>query len=431
MWQRLLVVAVILLAMPSVAGRRLGLFVGGASAAEHDAAQAMEVALRLLAIAPDDARLVRSPNAETLLLALQQLLTRADAGSTLWFFFAGPTNAQHLLIDGGPFPFSTLASLLKASPARLELQVLDIDPSGLTATVNDATTIRLPTRHFVWALAGGADTDGDRLVTLREVRHANGQSDEVDSVVLSQTSQAKGVAVPAVARDGRYRFINEQGASVVEFDRRCGPNCPENQFIALPDGRYRIERDGRFKPEVLTVGTPTASLSEGQQPRHWSARLVGSAQLPLTSGIPISGGGALEVTWHNAFAPHWSLGLDGTLSAGQALFDAGGASPVRGDFSLFTGGLSALYEPRRTGLWLPWFGVRVALFNASRTPVDAQLAAQNYTTAALGLTGGITYWLPGLPVLGLSGRVRTSVAPFAESSVIVLFDVGLGLTYRF
>lgn len=194
-------------------GRRFGLFVGSNAApagrepllhAERDARRVREVFVELGGVSAQDALLLEGADPAAVLAAVSALAARVgdEPGAVAVFYYSGHADDRGLLLGDATLPIAELRTALDGVPARIAVQILDACRAGAwtrrkgpkigpevsvqvrpqakgrvviasTAAWEDAQeSDRLGgsffTLHFVSALRGAADADGDGAVTLSE-----------------------------------------------------------------------------------------------------------------------------------------------------------------------------------------------------------------------------------------------------------------------
>jgi hypothetical protein len=267
--------------------------------ASSDARRVAEVFARLGGVAPADTTLLLTPDAASLELALDRARQVATASAptpvTLVFYFSGHGDHDALHTGGDRLPLARIDALLEAVPARLRLSIIDACRSedvrkglapaaGFTVDLQRASAVgalrlwssapgeaaresealggAVFTQSLLGGLAGAADTNGDRLVTLTEaydhafaqtIRRSATTAGPLQHPVMDARLAAEGAVVltridPAAATldlppapDQQYLvFARPAGTLVAEVFS--DPERPRT--VAVPPGRYLVQRRG-------------------------------------------------------------------------------------------------------------------------------------------------------------------------------------------
>lgn len=362
---------VMLFACPAMAmeARRFAVVVGANEApvgrmplryAHGDAQSVAQVLTDVGHFAAEDVHLMLDPEPADVLRTLDQLRTDiAAAGdeTLLLFYYSGHADGQVLYPQGKPLTLQDLRRRLDGDAARVRLGVIDAcRGGGWTGTKGlhaaDVFDVELPvllanegtaliasssgledahewaqmegsffTHHWVAALRGAGDRNGDGEVSLNEsfdyakaltIRdttlhapvtqhpsfdvHLRGRRD------LPLTRVATSDTVLAVQQDmGPLQVVQmESGVVLVEV-----PTGKRSIKLAVPPGDYMVQRKGNkntVAQEVTVLAGSTTEIAEAQ------LQLVGSERLAVKRGEPLAVTLSTPPshTWDLAFA----LGVD-------------------------------------------------------------------------------------------------------------------------
>jgi hypothetical protein len=275
--------------------------------AEEDSQRVAEVLSTLGGYAPDHIERMLRPSAAELRAAIERVrarvtpLARAGARTRFFFYYSGHARADALNLGSEELPLSELRARIVALPATLSILVLDACQSGAFSRVKGATRAadfsfnsveRLNTEgiaviasssggelsqeseelrsgffthHWLVALRGAGDRDGDGRVTLSEAyqyaynhtlattaqttigeQHATLETNlrGKDDIALTQPSAANAhLRIPA-AFEGRVLLQSLPSWSVfAELDKAPG----ETTLLSIPEGNYAasLRSDGQ------------------------------------------------------------------------------------------------------------------------------------------------------------------------------------------
>jgi uncharacterized caspase-like protein len=342
--------------------RRYALLIGSNKGAPHEPAlryaeadvHAVAQALTDLAGFPSE-RIVRVTGADAarvrgqlldLNLTIQQD-ARAGVEAVLFVYYSGHADAQTLHLGGSELPTDELSKLVRTSNAKLKILLVDACRAGTLTRVkggrqvapfqigveaelrnegyaiitssaagedaqeSDALRSSIFTYHFLAALRGLGDVNGDRLVTLLEAygyayeqalktsittvvgaQHANfhydlrGRNDPVLADLRARGERAELVLGAA----GEYLFLApDTGAIVLEAAARAA-RTP----VLLPPGRYSVRlrtRTSVFQTDIALRPGESRALAAGEMRPVPLAQVVrkGETDLRLASGPVVAG----------------------------------------------------------------------------------------------------------------------------------------------
>lgn len=301
----------------SAAPRRLAVIVGSTSPVlgraalrySHADAKAVAAALGELGdFGEQDTRLLLDPRPEEVIAALDAMLSKADSttDTLLFFYYSGHADDHALYPDGAPLPLSELQKRLLDPRAKVRIGVVDacrgggwtgvkgltpdapfaIDPpvkveaegrvliasSSGEQSAHEAEALggSFFTHHFVAAIRGAADEDGDGRVALSEafgyarrrtVRDAalyakgdQSPSFAVDmsgrhDVLLTELSRAESRLVVEAHQDVLSIVDLESGAIIAELEPK-----DRAQPIAVRPGSYLVRAANEAHEVSLKAG---------------------------------------------------------------------------------------------------------------------------------------------------------------------------------
>ncbi|MFZ5442265.1 MAG: caspase family protein [Myxococcota bacterium] len=351
---------VLFLAGTAFAERRFALLIGANDGwatdrplryAHDDARRMQDVLVQLGQVAEGDATLLLDPSTKDVTAALDRLEAQlaAERGPTmLFFYYSGHSDAAALHLRGPVLSLATLADRLSATRASLSLALLDSCRSGAILGTKGAVPVvpvRLAadepvqgfallsssgadelaqesralagsifTHHWISALRGAGDADGDGVVRLSEAYgyayertradtestalpqrpgfrfNLKGQGD----VALTRLLAAAGTLEFEVEPSQRYVVVDGNEQRLIAEARS---NPTERRRLQLAAGSYRVKR-----PQPDGVDVAEVTLAPGAV--LWAARLPYRKE-PLENGL---------VKGSTAFA-EWAA--SGTLQQGD------------------------------------------------------------------------------------------------------------------
>jgi hypothetical protein len=360
---RTLALALALLVAPATAGAgmRLAVVVGNNTGsagrpklwfAERDAERFARSLVELGDFSKDAVLLLRGASAD----ALREVLASADVrlasakgagqGTLLVFFFSGHAASGGLELGADQFRFDELRGILQTSSADARVGIVDACESGVLTQVKGARAapeldFPLPadgakgiayiastaigeaaqesaalggsffTFHLDAALRGAADADGDGQVTLAEAfRYTSGRTvigtagtdlgAQHPTYDIRMSGRGDVVLTNLRRADARLRLQGSDRATFLISDRTgLVAEAPGGAIVALPAGRYRVERrQGGARAEasvVLEKGETravesfapmeaVALRSKGGEAKVWSVVAgFGAGSMPLTN----------------------------------------------------------------------------------------------------------------------------------------------------
>jgi hypothetical protein len=292
--------------------------------AESDAQRFGDALVELAQFQPDDVRVLKGPDVETLDAALEALIERAKSFGTahpplVVFYYSGHANASGLQLGPHLYPYSRLSLALGRLPEGVHVAILDACHSGALTQVKgarpaplDFEVVREPkaeglaiitsssaseqaqesaqlqgsffTHHFVAGLRGAADADADGRVTLTEsYRYAYHRTLAATSAsgaapqhpTWAMRMSGKGEVVLVDLRDARstLSFTAGEGKSYLVTNARTQEvvaevsTGPDPLKVALPEGRYRIERlvpAPRLAGDIVLTAQGGATVDDAQ-----------------------------------------------------------------------------------------------------------------------------------------------------------------------
>ncbi len=297
--------------------------------AEQDAVRVGQVLVQLASVPEENLSLVQGAPAKHVLRVLQDVgarITRLradhpEARPLLFVYFSGHSSAGGLHLGTSELAFVQLRSAVQTVGADLAIFVIDgCRSGGLTRskggthaapfTMTDEPAVQSKgtavlastaenedaqesdrlgggvfTTHFIAALRGAADTDGDKRVTLSEAyaytyrqtllttsrmraqQHPTYQFqlDGGQDLTLSRIDQGAGLGMLRFAEPGRYVLLDQgQSESVVaefQLDRGADLLVPPGSYVIRQLGS-RVVREGRIEVgEGATKDVSSTALS--------------------------------------------------------------------------------------------------------------------------------------------------------------------------
>lgn len=279
--------------------------------AQADAERVRDVFVEVGSVRPEDATLVVGQPASAVSAALGAMTARAAAlraegrevMALVYVSSHAATGTLHL--GGTELPLPALRAGLQGVGAGLSLLVVDACTSGVVvrkkgasrtvAQAVEATLVRgtvvisssgpaeasqewdslsgsLFTHHWLAALRGAADLDRDGRVTLGEAyRHAHARTVAAaeqhpgfdfdlsgsGDVVLTTPLRARSAVELSAALAGRFVVVSDDGPGLV-LEVQKAADAPLR--LALPPGRYRLQRRTGSTAAVATVDLPWGGL---------------------------------------------------------------------------------------------------------------------------------------------------------------------------
>ncbi|MBI3185150.1 MAG: caspase family protein [Myxococcales bacterium] len=403
--------------------------------AEHDAQRVADALAELGEFRSEDISVLKAPTAKELRAALGQLAQRAqgalDAGEVplVVFYYSGHADPQGLELGKERLGYGELSKLLLGIPEGVRVAILDACHSGALTQVKGARPAPLDfevprepradgvaiitsssaseaaqesaqlggsffTHHLTLGLRGAADSDGDGRVTLSEsYRYAYHRTLAATSeagaapqhptyairmagkgeVVLVDLRRARSTLQFAAGAGRSYLVTHEKSMEVVAEVA----TSPEPLRVALPAGRYRVER---IFP---------------------APRLTGVLELPAEGNLAVEDRALTEVVAVATRSKGDSLLFRGTFASAELWL----ASPVMKNFGP---GYGAAVGVRQD---FPHSSAFAAL-SYSEKSVDDEGLRYRYQAAALSVGGAFR---PDLGRVDLLLGAQAGVA-FAEQS---------------
>ncbi|WP_164017843.1 caspase family protein [Pyxidicoccus trucidator] len=250
--------------------------------AESDAEHVRDVLVELGGFAPDRVHLLRDPDTASVRALLRKMSgwLRASRGESLLFvYYSGHADERHLHLRGEPLSHEELYTVLRDSPGRVRLGVVDACRSGsivetkggrpvatfqsqvvdelevnglalLTSSGADelsqerrALAGSVFTHHLVSGLRGAADANEDGKVTLSEAyQHA------------FQRTEADTAATPVPQRPAFRYELKGQGEVVLTWLERATatlvlPRLEGERYVVVDRQERRLAAEGRTRPE--------------------------------------------------------------------------------------------------------------------------------------------------------------------------------------
>lgn len=338
--------------------RRIAVVVGANAAApgrrplryaHQDAARVAEV-LRLAGFARADVAVLRDPDPDAILAALDRALRRASGHpSMVVFYYSGHADARALYPDGKELRLAALRERLDSALATVRIGIIDAcrgggwtGTKGLTETepfevdlpmrlasegsvlissssgIEDAHESELLrgsffTHHWNAALRGAGDRDGDGTVTLGEAFAYARQLTVRDTAMRTDSPQHPSFQVNLRGKSDLALVRLGDTASLVTVEQRVGPlqlvhlgtgvvvlELPPGRRhlrLALPPGRYLARRDsdaGVRAREIDVVAGRATALDEEDLELIGNERLAVKGDEPsgdLFFALGLGGGG--------------------------------------------------------------------------------------------------------------------------------------------
>jgi hypothetical protein len=479
----------------ALAERRFALVVGesdgGAGTvrlryAERDAKRIHAILTQVGGVRPEDARLLLGTNSGAVRRALAELGARVGEAkgrgerTLLLVYYSGHAKDGALRLGNGRLPLDELRGELERSPADVRIGLLDScrsgaivrpkgvrpapafdvakgpgeGPSGLVLIASsaadedsqesDAVGASWFTHHLASGLLGGADSSGDRRVTLAEAyayayartvgsttSSAGGVQHPVflydlggtGDVVLSDLTPVSGGLVFPAGADGLYVVLDRAGRAVAEVAKEPGAE----RRIALAPGRYQVKKrlsdDSGLLVASLGVGEGGVAVDDARMDRvpldRDPQKGFGGARWAIVAGaggqrffdraardglFPPATLAGFELALRDDLGHGLAWGLDAALGGGTGDLRLPGVDPIPVKFSEVALG-GSLWRDFVFGRLVLSAGGRVAFtFLARSFPKEEGLPGQFFFTATPGLTGAIAWRFS--PKLAAVGRAR-------------------------
>ncbi len=480
--------------------------------AERDAKRIHAILTGVGGVRPDDARLLLGAGGAAFRRALADLGARAAAAkaqgdrTVLVVYYSGHAKDGALRLGSGRYPLDELRGELERSPADVRIGLIDScrsgaiarakgvrpapafdvatgaseGPSGLVLIASsaegedsqesDAVGASWFTHHLASGLLGGADTSGDRRVTLSEaytyayartVGSTAGSSGGVqhpvflydlggagDVVLADLTPLSGGLVFPAEA-EGLYVVLDRAGRAVAEVAKTAGAE----RRLALSPGKYTVKKRLADESGLLVASLGVAegggvavddarmdrvALDRDPQKGYGGARgaimagvggqrfFDGAARDGLFPPATLAG---LELALRDDLGHGLAWGLDAAVGGGAGELRLPDLEPIPVKFSELAGGAS-LWRDFGFGRATLSLGARVAFTWLARTfPDELELPNQYFFTMTPGLTGAAAWRFT--PTLSAVGRVRLNYLFYNvdENRSLGFVDVFLGVEY--
>jgi len=339
-----------LLATTAFAERRYALIVGANEGwatdralryAHDDARRMQDVLVQMGSFAPADTVLLLDPNTKDVLAALEKVeakLAATKETTFFYFYYSGHADSAALHLRGPVLNLGTLADRLSTSKASLSLAVFDACRSGAILGTKGASPVpvamvrlqadepvqgfallsssgadelaqeskalagSLFTHHWISALRGAGDVDGDGTVRLTEAYAYTYERTRSDTeatalpqspgfrfslkgqgdVPLTRLVAAAATLELEVEESRRYVVVDGNEQRLVA-EARSHPS--ERRRLQLAAGTYRVKR-----PVPDGIDVAEVSLAPGAV--LWASRLPYKRE-PLERGL-VKGGSALQ-----------------------------------------------------------------------------------------------------------------------------------------
>ena len=295
----LAVAGVALTAPPAWAASRVAVIVGNNQGdtdevrlryAEEDAEKVQRVLRDLGGFRPEDIVLLRGESTEAVRRAVirvnDRLRNEVDGQGMLVVYYSGHADAQTLHLGSSHFPVEELEALVRGSPARTRVLIVDACRSGALTRVKGVVAappfdIRVRgteagegavfltsssanedaqesdglrgsffTHYLVSGLVGAADADGDRRVTLSEA-----YAYAYEGTLRASSKSLVGLQHPTFAYELRGR------EEIVLTNLSAQPGRPTGQ-LSFPAGRrFLVMRDGPDGSVMAETGERPTRLS--------------------------------------------------------------------------------------------------------------------------------------------------------------------------
>ncbi len=457
--------------------------------AEKDAERMYRTLRELGEFDPDGTLLLKSKGPAALADAIRALEPKIRAAkgkgerTLLLVYYSGHASAGGLEMGGEKLSFEQLRALVGSSGADARVAIVDACEAGLLTQVKGAAAVpiefALPTddaasgtafiastavgeaaqesaalggsfftHHLEVALRGAGDADGDGRVTLGEAfsyTSARTSAGTSATVVGSQhptyafKMSGRGDVVLSDLRRGDAKLLVPPDASATLFLKTAAfhaevPGAATEMTLALPAGRYRVEkrgRNGRAVADLDLVSGRTTTLPSLEPTRYEMARAKGGPKPGLTYlgggatwlGLPGFGAAPLgRVALRHEVGP---LGLRVRLDyAATSVTDQW----LKYDFS-YVGGAAAVLYPLNVGRVLVEGGLEGGYGYATQRLRETGHRSFAAGVSSLGAAFMIT--APMGPVragLDISGGAqlfklndKTAVRPGASAALLVLY----------
>lgn len=478
--------------------------------AERDARRIHAILTQVGGVRAEDARLLLDTNGGAFRRALGELGARVlqakgrGERTLLLVYYSGHARDGALRLGNGRLPLDELRAELEKSPADVRIGLLDscksgaivrskgvrpapafdvatgagAGPSGLVLIASsaadedsqesDAIGASWFTHHLASGLLGGADTSGDRRVTLAEA-YAYAYARTVGStasssggvqhpvflydlggtgdVVLSDlTPLSGGIVFPAEA-DGLYVVLDRAGRAVAEVAKTPG----SERRIALAPGKYQVKKrlsdDSGLLVASLGVGEGGVAVDDAKMDRvpldRDPQKGFGGARWAIVAGaggqrffdraardglFPPATLMGLELALRDDLGHGLAWGLDAAIGGGGGDVRLPGVEPIAVRFNEVALG-GSLWRDFVFGRLVLSAGGRVAFTFLSRSFPNDDLPGQFLFTATPGLTGAIAWRFR--PKLAAVGRVRLNYLFYNidENRSLGFVDGFLGVEY--
>jgi hypothetical protein len=470
-------------AAPAAAGERRFALVagepdgGGGSVrlryAERDAKRIHAILTEIGGVRPEDARLLLATGAGSFRRALTDLSARSAAArergdrTVLIVYYSGHARDGALRLGSGSIPLDELRSALEKAPADVRIGLIDScrsgeivrakgvrpapafdvatgpgeGPSGLVLIASsaagedsqesDAIGASWFTHHLASGLLGGADTSGDRRVTLSEA-YAYAYARTVGStasssggvqhpvflydlggagdVVLSDLTPFSGGLVFPPESEGLYVVLDRSGRAVAEVAKAAGAE----RRLALAPGKYQVKKrltdESGLLVASLGVGDAGVAVEDARMDRvaldRDPQKGYGGARGAVIAGaggqrffdkgareglFPSASLLGVELALRDDLGHGLAWGLDAAVGGGAGTLRLQGLDPIPVKFSELAGGAS-LWRDFGFGRATFSAGVRVAFTWLARSfPKEQGLPAQYFFTVTPGLTGAAAW----------------------------------------
>jgi uncharacterized caspase-like protein len=481
--------------------------------AERDAKRIHAILLQVGSVRPDDARLLLGAGGAAFRRALAELGARAAAAkgrgdrTVLIVYYSGHAKDGALRLGNGRLPLEELRAELEKAPADVRIGLLDSCRSGAIARAkgvrpapafdvatgagegpaglvliassaadedsqeSDAVGASWFTHHLASGLLGGADTSGDRRVTLAEAyayayartvgstaSSAGGVQHPVflydlggtGDVVLADLGSTSGGLVFPPEAEGLYVVLDRAGRAVAEVAKTAGTE----RRIALPSGRYTVKKrladESGLLVASLGVDGGGVAVDDGRMDRlpleRDPQKGYAGARIALVAGagaqrffdqaardglFPPASLVGLELALRDDLGHGLAWGVDAAFGGGGGELRLEGVDPIPVRFSELAAGAS-LWRDFRFGRATLSAGARVAFTWLARSfPVEQGLPSQYFFTVTPGLTGAAAWRFT--PSLSAIARVRLNYLFYNvdENRSLGFAEGFLGVEYAF
>ncbi len=482
--------------------------------AERDARRIHSILLQVGGVRPDDARLLLGAGGAAFRRALSELGVRAAAArergerTILVVYYSGHAKDGALRLGAGRLPLEELRAELEKAPADVRIGLLDSCRSGAIARAkgvrpapafdvatgagegpaglvliassaadedsqeSDAVGASWFTHHLASGLLGGADTSGDRRVTLAEA-YAYAYARTVGStasssggvqhpvflydlggtgdVVLSDLTPISGGLVFPSEAEGLYVVLDKAGRAVAEVAKTAG----NERRIALRPGRYTVKKrladESGLLVASLGVGEGGVAVDDARMDRlpldRDPQKGYAGARIALVAGagaqrffdeaardglFPPASLFGLELALRDDLGHGLAWGIDAALGGGAGELKMTGVEPIPVQFSEIAAGASLWRDFRVARRLTLSAGARVAFTWLARSfPPEQGLPAQFFFTVTPGLTGAAAWRIT--PSLSAIARARLNYLFYNvdENRSLGFAEGFLGVEYAF